>query len=133
MLVDMLNVDIGNLVFFIKDRLVFTAFIRLKSLLFFDTSEVRNRDGLIVDRQWLLRILLKNVYYFSKPVNEDLLFSTPKYENTFWIWAYRKSQGARGCNTITPEAAEALIELLVKVNGSDVEYPKFDPYKPQKV
>jgi hypothetical protein len=133
MLVDMLNVNIGDLIFLYERQVGFHGVYEVNSPLFFDTAKVSNKEGLFVDEQWPLRILLKNVYYFPKAVNEDLLFSTPKYENIFWIWAYRKSQGARGCNTITPEAAEALIELLVKVNGSDVKYANFDPYKPQKL
>lgn len=130
MLVDMLNVDVGDLVFLYERQAGFHGVYKVKSSLFFDTSKITNRDGLFVDEQWPLRILLENVYYFPKPVNEDLLFSTPKYENIFWVWAYRKSQGARGCNTITPEAAEALIELLVKVNGSDEKYNNFNSYEP---
>jgi len=131
MLVDMLNIDIGDLVFLYERQVGFHGVYKVKSSLFFDTTQVKNQDGLLIDKQWPLRILLENVYYFPKPVNEDLLFSTPKYENIFWIWAYRKSQGARGCNTITPEAAEALIELFVKLNGNDESYNKFKPYKPQ--
>ena len=131
MLVDMLNVNVGDLIFLYERQVGFHGVYKVNSPLFFDTAKVSNNEGLFVDEQWPLRILLKNVYYFPKAVNEDLLFSTPKYENIFWIWAYRKSQGARGCNTITPEAAEALIELLVKVNGRDVKYANFDPYKPQ--
>jgi hypothetical protein len=100
------------------------------SPLFFDTENVINKDNLSVGSQWPLRIKLENVYYFPKPVPEDLLFSTPHYENIFWIWAYRKSQGPRGCNTITPEAAEALVELLVKINGTDTKYDRFDAYTP---
>jgi len=133
MLVDMLNVDVGDLVFLYERQVGIHGVYKVKSPLFFDTSKISNQDGLFVNEQWPLRILLENVYYFPKAVNEDLLFSTPKYENIFWIWAYRKSQGARGCNTITPEAAEALIELLVKANGSDEKYANFDPYEPQKI
>lgn len=133
MLVDMLNVDIGDLVFLYERQVGFHGIYKIKSSLFFDTSRINNKDGLSVNEQWPLRVLLESVYYFPKPVNEDLLFSTPKYENIFWVWAYRKSQGARGCNTITPEATEALLELLVKVNGSDEKYKHFDPYAPSKM
>lgn len=133
MLVDMLNVEIGDLVFLYERQVGFHGVYKVKSSLFFDTSKITNQDGLSVNEQWPLRILLDCVYFFPKPVNEDLLFSTPKYENIFWVWAYRKSQGPRGCNTITPESAEALIELLVKVNGSDVKYNNFEPYKPSQL
>ena len=63
------------------------------------------------------------------PVPEEYLFSTKEYESKFWGWFYRKIQGPRGVNTINPEAAEALIELLVKINGNAVNKPpKADPY-----
>jgi len=133
MLVDMISVSVSDLIFLYERQAGFHGVYKVKSPLFFDTSKITNKDGLFVNEQWPLRVLLENVYYFPKPVNEDLLFSTPKYENIFWVWAYRKSQGARGCNTITPEAAEALIELLVKVNGSDEKYDSFNPYEPTQL
>jgi len=129
MLVDMLGLSIGDLVFLYERQAGFHGVYKVVSPLFFDTTSVSNGEGLRVDHQWPLRIRLECLYYFAKPVPEDLLFSTPHYENVFWVWAYRKSQGARGCNTITPEAAESLLELLVKVNGRDTEY-EFDPYVP---
>jgi hypothetical protein len=62
-------------------------------------------------------------------VPEDYLFSTKEYESKFWVWFYRKIQGARGINTINPEAAEALIELLVKINGNSINKPsQIKPY-----
>jgi hypothetical protein len=134
MLVDMLGLSIGDLVFLYERQVGFHGVYKMASPLFFDTTSVSNSEGLRVDQQWPLRIRLECLYYFPKPVPEDLLFSTPHYETVFWIWAYRKSQGPRGCNTITPEAAEALMELLVKVNGRDTNRV-FDPYalsKPQK-
>jgi len=132
MFVDMLGLSIGDLVFLYERQIGFHGIYKVSSPLFFDNTTVTNRDGLQVDKQWPLRIRLECLYYFPKPVPEDLLFSTPQYESVFWVWAYRKSQGPRGCNTITPEAAEALLELLVKVNGRDRNYA-FDAYIPSKV
>jgi hypothetical protein len=132
MLVDMLGLSVGDLVFLYERQIGFHGVYKVSSPLFFDTTAVQNRDGLQVDKQWPLRIRLECLYYFPKPIPEDLLFSTPHYESVFWVWAYRKSQGARGCNTITPEAAEALLELLVKINGRDSNYA-FDPYVPSRV
>jgi hypothetical protein len=129
MLVDMMSVSTGDLIFLYERQAGFHGVYKAASPLFFDATSVSNGDGLWVDHQWPLRIRLECLYYFAKPVPEDLLFSTPRYENVFWIWAYRKSQGARGCNTITPEAAESLLELLVKVNGRD-SMREFDPYVP---
>jgi hypothetical protein len=130
MLVDMMSVSIGDLIFLYERQVGFHGVYKVVSPLFFDTENVTNKDNLSVGSQWPLRIKLENVYYFPKPVPEDLLFSTPRYESIFWVWAYRKSQGPRGCNTITPEAAEALIELLVKINGTDSKYDGFDGYAP---
>lgn len=130
MLVDMMGVDIGDLVFLYERQAGFHGIYKVKSELFFDAAKITNKDSFVVDEKWPLRILLESVYFFPRPVPEDLLFSTPRYESLFWIWAYKKNQGPRGCNTITPEAAESLIELLVKVNGRDMKYNKFDPYKP---
>lgn len=132
MFVDMLGISKGDLIFLYERQIGFHGIYKVVSPLFFDTTSVVNKDGLSVGSQWPLRIRLDCIYYFPKAVPEDLLFSTPNYENVFWIWAYRKSQGARGCNTITPEAAEALTELLVKVNGKDVSYDGFDPYIPSE-
>lgn len=130
MLVDMTGVSKSDLVFFYERKVGFHGIYKVTSDLFFDTTNVTNESGLSVGSQWPLRIKLECVYYFPRPVPEDLLFSTPHYESVFWIWAYRKNQGPRGCNTITPEATEALIELFVKVNGKDAEYERFSSYTP---
>jgi len=130
MLVDMMGVSFGDIIFLYERQVGFHGVYKVASPLFFDIANVTNTDDLVVGHQWPLRIRIESLYYFPKPVPEDLLFSTPRYERVFWIWAYRKSQGPRGCNTITPEAAEALTELLVKINGDAVDYSKFDPYIP---
>ena len=132
MLVDMVGVSVGDLVFLYERQVGFHGIYKVSSPLFFDTTNVINKEGLSIGEQWPLRVRLECTYYFQTPVTEDLLFSTPHYENVFWIWAYRKSQGARGCNTITPEAAEALTELLVKVNSKHMTYDGFDDYIPTK-
>jgi len=130
MIVDMMGISVGDLIFLYERQAGFHGIYKVTGALFFDTTNVINKDGLSVGDQWPLRVRLECIYYFPKPVPEDMLFSTPRYENIFWIWAYRKSQGPRGCNTITPEAAETITELLVKINGNDVEYNGFDPYIP---
>jgi len=134
MLVDMLGIRKGDLVFLYERQVGFHGVYKVNSDLFWDTSDiVDTSNGNIIGKQWPLRICLECVNYFPNSVPEDLLFSTPKYENDFWIWAYRKVQGPRGCNTITNEAAESLIELLVKVNTIDQKYANFNPYqKPQQ-
>lgn len=134
MLVDMLGIRKGDLVFLYERQVGFHGVYKVNSDLFFDPTKIfgitNTKD--FIGQQWPLRILLKCVNYFLRPVPEDLLFSTSHYENIFWIWAYRKIQGARGCNTITKETAEALIELLVKINSIDQQYEKFQPYQRPK-
>lgn len=76
-----------------------------------------------VDETWPIRVKIECLNYFPQPVPEDYLFSTKEYESKFWGWFYRKIQGARGINTINPEAMEALIELLVKINGNAINKP----------
>lgn len=82
----------------------------------------------IVGSEVPLRIPIKCINYFPKPIPEDLLFSTPQRESLFWMWFYRKIQGARGCNPIDPDGAEGLKELLVKVNGGASDPPTIQPY-----
>ena len=133
MLVDMLGVRQGDLAFLYERQVGFHGVYKVNSDLFWDTEDIKDlSNSNKIDYQWPLRFTLKCVNYFSKPVPEDLLFSTQKYESDFWIWAYRKVQGARGCNTITKEAAESLIELLVKINTTDEKYNKFVSYQKPK-
>lgn len=132
MLVDVFGVRKNDLIFLYERQVGFHGVYKVDSDLFWDIANIDDiSNENIISGQWPLRFRLKSVNYFPKPVPEDLLFSTPKYENIFWIWAYRKIQGARGCNTITNEAAQALIELLVKVNTIDKKYENFNPYHPQ--
>jgi len=130
MLVDMMGIDIGDLVFLYERQVGFHGVYKVKDALFFDTTRVCDSGGRVVGEHWPLRITLECLYYFPRAVAEDLLFSTPHYESVFWIWTYRKNQGPRGCNTITPEATEALVELLVKVNGAAGVYEGLEKYAP---
>jgi len=57
-----------------------------------------------------------------------MLFATPERQAIFWVWFYRKIQGARGCIPMDPEAARALAGLLVRVNGQAVAPPKVERY-----
>lgn len=108
----------GDLVFLYKRKSGFYGIYKVKGEPFFDKSVVDKIDG-----SFPIRIEIECINYFEKPVPEELLFSTKEYESKFWSWFYRKIQGARGVNTITPEAAESLIELLVKINGNSITLP----------
>ncbi len=118
MICDILGTRIGDIVFLYERQVGFHGIYRIVSKPFFDPTPIG-----CVDATWPIRVKIECVNYFPEPVPEDYLFSTKEYESKFWGWFYRKIQGARGINTINPEAAEALIELLVKMNGNAITKP----------
>jgi len=121
---DVLGTRIGDIVFLYERQVGFHGIHRIASEPFWDPTPIG-----CVDETWPLRVEMECLNYFVEPVPEDYLFSTKEYEAKFWGWFYRKIQGARGVNTINPEAAEALIELLVKVNGNAISRPtQIKPY-----
>jgi len=118
MIGDILGTRVGDIVFLYERQAGFHGIYRIKSEPFFDPTPIG-----CVNETWPIRIEIECLNYFPKPVPEDYLFSTKEYESRFWGWFYRKIQGARGINTINPEATEALIELLVKINGNASNKP----------
>jgi len=121
---DILGTRIGDIVFLYERQIGFYGIYKIISKPFFDPTPIG-----CVDETWPIRVEIECLNYFPKPVPEDYLFSTKEYESKFWVWFYRKIQGARGINTINPEAAEALIELLVKINGNSINKPsQIKPY-----
>lgn len=124
MLGDILGTRIGDLAFLYERQKGFHGIFKVSSEPFFDITPIE-----CVDETWPIRLEIECLNYFAEPVPEDYLFSTKEYESKFWVWFYRKIQGARGVNTINPEAAEALIELLVKINGDAISSPaQIKPY-----
>jgi len=119
MIADILGTRPGDIVFFYERQVGFHGIYKIISAPFFDPTPVGNVDG-----NWPLRIKAKCLNYFHTPVPEDLLFSSKDYESKCWGWFYRKIQGARGINTINPETAQVLVELLVKLNGNANNKPK---------
>lgn len=113
MLADVLGTRPGDLAFLYERGKGFHGVYKIKSMPFFDPAPIG-----CVDSTWPIRVEIECVHYFPHPVPEDRLFSSRDGESRFWVWFYRKIQGARGLNTINPEAAEGLLELLVKVNGN---------------
>lgn len=121
---DILGTRVGDIAFLYERQVGFHGIYRIKSEPFFDSTPVG-----CVDETWPIRVEIECLNYFPQPVPEDYLFSTKEYESKFWGWFYRKIQGARGINTINPEATEALIELLVKINGNAINKPpQIKPY-----
>jgi len=118
MIGDILGTRIGDIVFLYERQVGFHGIYKIASKPFFDSTPIG-----CVNETWPIRVKIDCLNYFSQPVPEDYLFSTKEYESKFWGWFYRKIQGARGVNTINPEAAEALIELLVKINGNAMNKP----------
>lgn len=124
MIADILGTRIGDIAFLYERQVGFHGIYRIISEPFFDSTTVG-----CVNETWPIRVEIECLNYFSQPVPEDYLFSTKDYESKFWGWFYRKIQGARGINTINPEATEALIELLVKINGNAINKPsQVKPY-----
>jgi hypothetical protein len=118
MIGDILGTRVGDLVFLYERQKGFHGIYRIRSKPFFDPTPIG-----CVGASWPIRVEIECLNYFPDPVPEDHLFSTKEYESKFWGWFYRKIQGARGINTINPEATEALIELLVKINGNAKSRP----------
>lgn len=118
MIGDILGTRISDIVFLYERQVGFHGIYKIASKPFFDSTPIG-----CVNETWPIRLKIDCLNYFSQPVPEDYLFSTKEYESKFWGWFYRKIQGARGVNTINPEAAEALIELLVKINGNAMNKP----------
>jgi hypothetical protein len=127
MMADILGTRIGDIVFLYERQVGFHGIYKIVSEPFFDITQIG-----CVGEIWPIRIKIECLNYFPKPVPEDYLFSTKDYESKFWGWFYRKIQGPRGINTINPEATEALIELLVKVNGNALNKPSWIQSYPSK-
>ena len=124
MIGDILGTRVGDIVFLYERQVGFHGIYKIVSEPFFDSTPIG-----CVDETWPLRVGIECLNYFPQSVPEDYLFSTKEYESKFWGWFYRKIQGARGINTINPEAAEALIEVLVKINGNAINKPpQIQPY-----
>jgi hypothetical protein len=127
MICDILGTRIGDIVFLYERQVGFHGIYKIASKPFFDPTPIG-----CVGETWPVRVKIDCLNYFPQPVPEDYLFSTKEYESKFWGWFYRKIQGARGVNTINPEATEALIELLVKINGNAVNKPDWIKPYPSK-
>jgi len=126
MISDILGTRVGDIVFLYERQVGFHGLYKIVSKPFFDPTPIG-----CVGETWPLRVKIECLNYFHEPVQEDYLFSTKEYESKFWGWFYRKIKmyGARGVNTINPEAGEALIELLVKINGNAINKPsQIKPY-----
>lgn len=124
MIGDILGTRIGDIVFLYERQAGFHGIYKIASKPFFDPTSIG-----CVDETWPIRVEIECLNYFPYPVHEDYLFSTKEYESKFWGWFYRKIQGPRGVNTLNPEAAEALTELLVKINANAISKPsQIKPY-----
>ena len=118
MIADILGTRLNDIVFLYERQVGFHGVYKIIGEPFFDITPFSVINGL-----YPIRIEIECLSYFPKPVPEDYLFSTKEYESKFWGWFYRKIQGGRGISTINPEATEALIELLVKINGNTLTKP----------
>jgi hypothetical protein len=117
---DILGTRPKDIVFLYERQVGFHGIYKIISEPFFDTTPFS-----VIDESYPIRMEIECLSYFPEPVPEDYLFSTKEYESKFWGWFYRKIQGGRGISTINPEAAEGLIELLVKINGNALTNPSW--------
>ena len=115
MIVDVMGIRVGDVAFMYEKDVGFHGVFKITGRPFFDSTPVGT-----VDESLPIRIDLEYQDYFPVPVPEDYLFSTKEYETKSWGWFYNTIHGPRGVTTVNPECAEALIELLVKINGSAV-------------
>ncbi len=126
MMADILGTRIEDIVFLYERQVGFHGIYKIAGIPFFDPTPIS-----CVDETWPIRVEIECINYFPEPVPEDYLFSTKEYESMSWGWFYRKIQGSRSINTINPEAAKAIIELLVKINGNAINNPpQIKPYAP---
>jgi hypothetical protein len=116
LIADILGTRVDDIVFLYERQVGFHGIYKIISQPFFDITPFS-----VIDDHYPIRMKIECLNFFPKPVPEDYLFSTKEYESKFWGWFYRKIQGGRGISTINPEAAEALIELLVKTNGNALQ------------
>lgn len=129
-LTDLQGTRPNDLVFFYERQRGYHGVYQILTPPFFDPQEIYGVGDFsehAVGADLPFRLLVRCIAYFPEPVPEDLLFSTPAYERTFWIPFFRKIQGPRGCITIDPEAGQSLLELLIKVNGAPRDY-QFHPF-----
>jgi hypothetical protein len=130
MITDLKGTRPNDIVFFYERKRGFHGVYQIISPPFFDPQDICGVREFVdhkVGADLPFRLLIRCTDYFPEPVPEDLVFSTPAYEHVFWIPFYRKIQGPRGCITIDPEAARALLELLIKVNGPPTSH-EFSPF-----
>lgn len=127
MFCDFFSLREGDLIFLYKRQVGFFGIYKVDGEPFFDNSKIDNING-----NYPLRIKIKCINFFEKPVPEELLFSNKEYESIFWSWFYRKIQGSRGINTITPESTQSMIELLIKINGNSILPPHTNLYGTNK-
>ncbi|WP_303674833.1 hypothetical protein [Vampirovibrio chlorellavorus] len=114
-LADLLNVEIGDQIFFYITKEGFKDVYEVTEKLFFDATEVEN---LPASRPF--RILIRPKYQFEKAVPEDSLFLSEKRRSKFWLLYFNKARGkARGCTPLDPDASQELLELLIKYNACE--------------
>ncbi len=126
MIADVLCTRAGDLVFLYQTGAGFHGIFEINSDPFYDCTRFGS-----IDEKYPIRFFIKKMYYFKKPVPEDYLFSKKDYESIFWTWFYRKAHGARGMCPVPPEAAQKLVELIVKFNdGFHETDDQIVPYSP---
>jgi hypothetical protein len=113
LLADILNIQVGDLVFFYVTKEGFKGIYEVTQQAFFDATQIES-----VPASRPFRVLIKPKYHFENAVPENNLFLNPERQQIFWIWYFNKMRMfARGCTPLDPDAKDKLIELLIKHNN----------------
>ena len=129
LLADILNIQVGDTVFFYVSKEGFKGVYEVTQSAFFDPTPIG-----CVPASRPFRILIKPKHAFSQPVPENALFSTPERQQIFWLWYFNKMRTyPRGCTPMDPDAKKKLIELLIKHNNGEMAaLPSSLPYTNQQ-
>lgn len=116
LLADILNVQVGDTVFFYVTKEGFKGVYEVTQQAFFDPTPIEN-----VPASRPFRILIKPKYSFERAIPENSLFINSERQQTFWLWYFNKMRTyARGCTPLDPDAKNKLIELLIKHNDGEI-------------
>jgi hypothetical protein len=116
LLADILNIQVGDSIFFYVTKEGFKGVYEVTQQAFFDPTPIEN-----VPASRPFRILIKPKYLFEQAIPENSLFINPERQQAFWLWYFNKMRTyPRGCTPLDPDAKNKLIELLLKHNDGEV-------------
>jgi hypothetical protein len=129
LLADILNIRVGDTIFFYVTKEGFKGVYEVTQEAFFDPTPIGN-----IPASRPFRILIKPKHPFEKAVPENSLFINPERQQVFWLWYFNKMRTyARGCTPLDPDAKNKLLELLIKHNDGELaSKPQIEDYPNRK-